>query len=471
VTASDVLGIGGLSQAFLSGRLTPSAVLKDALDRIAATDAQLCSFVAIDADQARQSAERAGAELRSGRCRGPLHGVPIAVKELFDVNGLPATYGSKARAGAVASSDSEVVKRLRRAGAVIVGLTRSHEFGWGITTLHPSGCGTRNPHNHDFICGGSSGGSAAAVAAGLVPAAVASDTGGSIRIPAALCGVAGIKPTFGRVPRDGSVPLAPSLDTPGFIARTAADLAILLLACAGPSPSDPATRISDMARAEPLPVTLAGRRVGVSQDLHATPIAAAHAAAFQRAIDTLGGLGARVTEVRLPQATQYREAFNVIQMAEAFDVHHRKLGLFPGSARAYGADVRERLERARSVDIGTYLAACERRLYLADALHAALSSVDVLVTPVNPGTPPRRADPDHVTGPDGSRRPFRDVIMGYTVPQNLAGVPAVTIRAGTDERGIPCGVQLTAARGGELTALRLAEVLDREMGLTDGTEH
>jgi len=217
-----------------------------------------------------------------------------------------------------------------------------------------------------------------------------------------------------------------------------------------------------MARGEPPPVTLAGRRVGVSQDLHDGPIAAAHAAAYQRTIDTLCGLGAQLTEIRLPPAAQYREAFTVIQMAEAYDVHHRKLGLFPASASAYGADVRGRLERARSVDIGTYLAACERRLHLADAMHAALASVDVLVTPVNPGTPPRRDDPDHVTGPDGARRPFRDVIMGYTVPQNLAGVPAVTVRAGTDEAGIPCGVQLTTARGSELLGLRLAEVLERE---------
>ena len=468
---AGVPGIGGLSQAFLCGRLTPSEVLADVLNRIAETDAQLSSFVAIDADRARQSAQRADAELKRGRCRGPLHGVPIAVKELFDVEGLPATYGSMARAGAVASADSEVVRRLRRAGAVIVGLTRSHEFGWGITTVDPSGSGTRNPHNPDFICGGSSGGSAAAVAAGLVPAAVATDTGGSIRIPAALCGVAGIKPTFGRVPRDGSVPLAPSLDTPGFIAHTPADLAILLLACAGPSPSDPTTRIGDMASAEPLPVSLAGRHIGVSRDLHDAPLAPAHAAAYQRSIDALCGLGAQVTEVRLPRAAQYRDAFNVIQMAEAYDVHHRKLGLFPDGSSAYGADVRRRLERARSVDIGAYLAACEHRLHLADALHAALASVDVLVTPVNPGTPPRRDDPDHVTGPDGARRPFRDVIMGYTVPQNLAGVPAVTVRAGTDEQGIPCGIQLTAARGGERTALRLAEILEREMGPANGAEH
>jgi Asp-tRNA(Asn)/Glu-tRNA(Gln) amidotransferase A subunit family amidase len=226
-----------------------------------------------------------------------------------------------------------------------------------------------------------------------------------------------------------------------------------------------------MAPEEPLAGTLAGRRVGVSQDLHDVPLAAAHAAAYQRTIETLGGLGAQITEVRLPQAAQYRDAFTVIQMAEAYDVHHRTLVLFPASASAYGADVRGRLERARLVDIGTYLAASERRLYLADALHAALARVDVLVTPVNPGTPPRRDDPDHVIGPDGARRPFRDVIMGYTVPQNLAGVPAVTIRAGTDERGIPCGVQLTAARGNEFTALRLAEILEQAMAPTDGHDH
>lgn len=460
---TELLGIAGLSSAYLSGRLSPSAVLEDTLSRIAAVDDQLCSFVAIDADRARNTAAAAEAELKSGRWGGPLHGVPLGVKELFDVAGLPATYGSRARAGAVAASDSELVRRLRRAGAIVVGLTRSHEFGWGITTQHPDGTGTRHPYDPDFISGGSSGGSAAAVAVGLVPAAVATDTGGSIRIPSAFCGVAGIKPTFGRLPRDGSVALAPSLDTPGFIARTPADLVILLTATAGLCASDPATRIPDMADAGPLPTTLTGRRVGVSPDLVDTAMAAPHAAAYQHARDVLSGLGAETVELRLPAARLYREAFNVIQMAEAYDVHHRRLALFPDRAPAYGEDVRGRLERARSVDIGSYLAACESRLHLVAALDAALASVDVLLTPVNPVAAPRRADPDHVTAPDGTRQLFRDFIMGYTVPQNLAGVPTVTIRAGTDDMGLPCGVQLTAARGQDLVALQLAEVLDRAL--------
>jgi len=464
MTGWERLGIGGLSQGYLSGELSPPAVLDGVLARIAAVDRDLSAFVAIDADRARRAAEAAEAELKRGRWRGHLHGVPIAVKELFDVANLPATYGSQALAGAVAAADAEVVRRLRRAGAVIVGLTRSHEFGWGITTQRPGGEGTRNPWHPDFISGGSSGGSAAAVAAGLVPAAVASDTGGSVRIPAALCGVAGLKPTFGRIPRDGCVPLAPSLDTPGFIARTPHDLAILLEASAGWSAADPASRIPAMTDPGPWPATLAGRRVGLSPDLLGTAIAAPHLAAYQRATDVLSGLGATIVELRLPAAAEYWDAFTAIQMAEAYDVHHRRLGLFPGRAAAYAEDVRRRLEHARSVDMGTYFAACDRRRHLAAALDVALASVDVLLTPVNTCTPPRRADPDHITAPDGTRQPFRDFIMGYTVPQNLAGVPSVTIRAGTDEMELPCGVQLTAARGQELAALRLAEILDRELG-------
>ena len=464
MTGWERRGIGGLSHGYLSGELSPPAVLDGVLARIAAVDGDLSAFVAIDADRARRAAEAADAELKRGRWRGHLHGVPIAVKELFDVAHLPATYGSQALAGAVAAADAEVVKRLRRAGAVIVGLTRSHEFGWGITTQRPGGAGTRNPWHPDFISGGSSGGSAAAVAAGLVPAAVASDTGGSVRIPAALCGVAGLKPTFGRIPRDGCVPLAPSLDTPGFIARTPHDLAILLEASAGWSAADPASRIPAMTDPGPWPATLAGRRVGLSPDLLGTAIAAPHLAAYQRATDVLSGLGATIVELRLPAAAEYWEAFTAIQMAEAYDVHHRRLGLFPGRAAAYGEDVRRRLEHARSVDMGTYFAACDRRRHLAAALDVALASVDILLTPVNTCTPPRRADPDHITAPDGARQLFRDFIMGYTVPQNLAGVPSVTIRAGTDETGLPCGVQLTAARGQELGALRLAEILDRELG-------
>jgi Asp-tRNA(Asn)/Glu-tRNA(Gln) amidotransferase A subunit family amidase len=158
VTGPGLPGGGGLSRALLSGELTPSDALEITLDRIASADAELSSFVAIDADRAREAALAADRELISGRRRGPLHGVPVGVKELFDVAGLPATYGSQARAGAVAAGDSEVVRRLRRAGAVIVGLTRSHEFGWGITTQHLSGTGTRNPLNPDFVSGGSSGG-------------------------------------------------------------------------------------------------------------------------------------------------------------------------------------------------------------------------------------------------------------------------------------------------------------------------
>ena len=463
MTGWDLPGIGGLSRAYLSGQLTPSAVLDDTLARIATMDKELSSFVAIDADRAHRAAAAADAELKSARWRGPLHGVPIAVKELFDVENLPATYGSQARAGAVAAADAEVVRRLRRAGAVIVGLTRSHEFGWGITTQHPNGTGTRNPRNPDFIAGGSSGGSAAAVAAGLVPAAVASDTGGSVRIPSALCGVAGVKPTFGRIPRDGSVPLAPSLDTPGFIARTPGDLVPLLEATAGWSAADPATRIAGMASPGPWPAALSGRRVGVSPDLLGTALAAPHAAAYQRARDVLAELGATIVQLRLPSAAQYREVFGVIQMAEAYDVHHRRLALSPARAPDYGEDVRRRLEGGRSIDLGAYFAACDRRRHLVAALDDALASVDVLLTPVNPGTPPRRSDPDHVIAPDGTRQPFRDVIMGYTVPQNLAGVPTVTIWAGADELGLPCGIQLTAARGHEFSALQLAEVLDREM--------
>ena len=457
------VSIAGLSRAYLSGQLTPTAVLEDTLAKIAEADAELGAFVAVDADRARSAAANATAELKTGRYRGPLHGVPIAVKELFDVADLPATYGSQALAGAVATTDSEVVRRLRRAGAVIVGLTRSHEFGWGITTQRPDGTGTRNPVDPAFVTGGSSGGPAAAVAAGLVPAAVATDTGGSIRIPTALCGVTGIKPTFGRVPRDGSVPLAPSLDTVGFIARIPSDLGILLQATAGYSASDPASLIPDMKSAGSPPASLAGRRMAVSPDLLATAMAPPHEAAYHRAIDVASSLGAQIVELPLPAASEFREAFTVIQMAEAYDVHHRRLGLFPDRAAAYGSDVRGRLERAASVGIGEYFAACDKRRHLVAALDEALASVDVLLTPVNPCRPPRRDDPDHVIAPDGTRQPFRDFIMGYTVPQNLAGVPTITIRAGTDDSGMPCGVQFTAGRGKELAALQLADLVDREI--------
>ena len=355
----------------------------------------------------------------------PLAGVRFAVKEIFDVAGTFTTAGTEvAFATAPAVDDAPAVARLRRAGAVLVGRTRSHEFAWGITTRHPRLGGVVNPHDPTRVAGGSSGGSAAAVAAGLVDVALGTDTGGSTRIPAAFCGVVGYKPAYGRIPLDGVVPLAPTLDHVGVLATSVAD----------------AVRTADIAAGDPptplLPVDPAELRIGV-----AGPVAS---------VDELRALGATVTIVELPDVADVHQT---IQRTEALAVH-RAMGTWPAQADRYGADVRARFEHAETVTDEEAAAAYALRARLIDEETTRLADLDAVVLPVAPCGPSRIDDPDHVVV-DGTRVPLRDVVMPYTFYANVVGFPAFSVPVGVDADGMPVGLQLLAVPG---RAPRLAAV-------------
>ncbi|MXZ30698.1 MAG: amidase [Acidimicrobiia bacterium] len=458
------LSIARLGELYAAGEAEPSEVLAATLERIERLDGALGAFSEVTAERAVAEATERTEELRRGESRGPLHGVPVAIKELFDVAGAVGDYGSDVLAGRVPDADAESVRRLREAGAVIVGVTRSHEFGWGITSQHATRPSPRNPWNLERVPGGSSGGSAAAVAAGMVPAAVASDTGGSVRIPATYCGTAGIKPTLGRISRAGGAALAPTLDTPGAVAARVADLWPLLAAMSGPHAGDPATL------ADPLPPApdpdafgdgLAGVRVGISEAL-AGPVSWGEGttAGFDRTCEALWAAGAVIVEVDLPAAEDMLAAFIPLQMAEAYDLHNRRLGLYPGRAEDYGGDVRSRLELAAVVTMGEYLEARRRRLEFIWAFDRAFESLDVLLTPISAVGPSRIDEPDTVLV-EGERRALREVVMGFTVPQNLTGLPTVALPVGFDADGLPVGMQFTAGRGREDTAVRVAGAVER----------
>ena len=461
------LSIARLEALYAAGETDPSEVMAAALERIERLDGLLGAFAEVTVERATAEAAERTAELRRGESRGPLHGVPVAVKELFDVAGAIGDHGSDALAGRVPEVDAELVRRLRAAGAVIVGVTRSHEFGWGITSQHATRPSPRNPWNLDRVPGGSSGGSAAAVAAGMVPAAVASDTGGSVRIPAAFCGVAGVKPTFGRISRAGGAALAPSLDTPGVVAGRVEDLWPMLAAMSGPHSGDPATT------AEPLPPApewtgggpaLDGVRVGISAALNgAVPLGPGAAAGFERTCEALREAGATLVDVDLPPAGEMLATFVPLQMAEAYDVHVRQLGLFPQRAADYGADVRGRLELASQVTLAAYLEAQRRCREFAWAFEHAFESMDVLLTPVSAVGPSTVDDPDTVVV-DGERRPLREVVMGFTVPQNLTGLPTASLPVGFDGDGLPVGVQFTGGRRREDVAVRVAGAVEEVLG-------
>ena len=409
---------------------TPEEAIDALAARIEAHDDRLGAFVTLRLDEARAEA----ATLEPGD-RRPLAGIPFAAKDLYDSAGLRTTYGSAMFADHVPARDAAAVAAVRAAGGILVGKTQTHEFAWGITSVNEALGSARNPWGPSRIAGGSSGGSAVAVAAGLVPLALGSDTAGSIRIPAAFCGVAGLKPTYGRVDTAGLWPLAPSLDHAGPMARTPGDLALLLGGMTGTDPL-------------PVPRGLGTATVVVCPDLQHDPASGAPGRAIDAVVDKLSHLGARVEERRLQGAADAFATFAAIQRAEALFVHE-EAGLYPDRAADYGADVRRRLDHARDASPADYMRATAAREKLRARMGEMLRGGALLVTPVSGVAPPSPADTAEL----------REQVMPYTTPQNLAGFPACAIRAGFDENGLPTAVQITGAPWREADVLRVARAI------------
>jgi aspartyl-tRNA(Asn)/glutamyl-tRNA(Gln) amidotransferase subunit A len=393
---------------------------------------------------------------RRGEAR-TLEGIPFGAKDLFDSEGVRTAYGSPMFGAHVPARDAEAVRRARAAGAILVGKTQTHEFAWGITSVNPALGSARNPWMRERVSGGSSGGSAVVVAMDEVPLALGSDTGGSIRVPAAFCGVVGLKPTYGRISGARAWPLARSLDHPGPMARSPADAALLLEATAGLDPDDPATADVPLGtmRAE-LTRGLDGLVVGLCPDLHLVPLAPDVAIVFEAVIRTLASAGARLVERALPEAELILPTFRAIQRAEALDTH-RRAGLYPARRDEYGPDVLARLDAAAEVTLEQYLEASSERQRIRAAFARALDGCDVLLTPVSAGSPLPIGEETVVHA--GVELTFRDLVMGFTTPQDLTGLPACAVRAGFDELGIPVGVQFTSGPWHEARVLRAAQAL------------
>lgn len=457
-TADDMPSATALLSDYRQGRRSPPEVVEEVAARIDRLDPHIGAFRETSLERAAAEAEVRADELRRGELRGPLHGVPVAIKELFDVEGMSGAYGSRVLDGRTASNDAEAVRRLRQAGAIVVGITRSHEFGWGITTQHAELGGTANPWDLDRVPGGSSGGSAAAVAAGMVPIALGSDTGGSIRIPSAFCGTVGIKPTYGRVSAAGAVPLAPSFDTPGPIARYVEDLEVALAALAGRDLADPSTLLPELG-----PTRDGGgfdeAKFLTCPDLHVRPLAPDHAKLFDGLLDDLDS-DAPVREVGFAGVDRLRDTFATIQMAEAYHVHSEQLATFPDRSDLYGSDVRGRLSTAADVTLSTYLSAQRHARDLRARFDDLLKDNQLLILPVSAGGPAYRSTPDVVTHL-GEELQFRDLVMDYTVPENLGHLPACVVPAGIDGDGMPVGVQVVGSRGRDRLVLHAAAALHR----------
>ncbi len=445
------LSLAELSRRIHSGEVASTHATEEVFETIAHEDDTINSFVTLLRGQALQASEAADHLLRAGQDLGPLHGVPVNVKDIFATKGIRTTAGSKILGDWIPDHDATVVTRLRQAGAVLVGKANMHEFAFGVTTENPFYGDTRNPWDPERIPGGSSGGSGASVAAGMGYASLGTDTGGSVRIPAALCGVVGLKPTYGRVSRYGVVPLAWSLDHVGPLTRTVEDTAIVLQAIAGYDPLDPASS------QRPVPDYVAGIEgpmerltVGVPGAPFWEPIQPEVERAVRGAIDVLGQAGCRIVEVTFPRA-DLLPSLQPIIVSEAAAYHQRWLR--GPEASDYSPRVKTGLLQGALTSAVDYVNAQRGRAALRSDAQALLGRIDALVMPTLPVVAPTIGESRIDAG--GTQLETTRALTRNMSPFNLLGFPALTVPCGFDSQELPIGLQIAGRPFEEALILRL----------------
>ena len=448
-----------LGRMIATKQVSPVEVVRAHLDRIAALDGTLRAFITVCADAALESARAAEADLMAGRAVGPLHGVPWAPKDLYSTKGVRTTGGSTILAESVPAADATVVARLAKAGAILLGKLNMHEFAYGPEGLNAHYGDARNPWSADAhrVTGGSSSGSGAAVAAGLAPGSLGSDTGGSIRIPASLCGITGLKPTYGRASRAGVLPLAWSMDHVGPMARSARDCALMLGAIAGYDPADRTTSVlpvPDYGAA--LTGDVKGLRVGLLR-AHFTDIATPEVkAAIAAAAKQLEAAGAVVDEVNLTQLAHVATGSAAIVGSEALAYHAAWMRTRP---QDYQPDVRERLRLGAFVTGAHYVRSQQARALLAREVDDVLARRDVLLAPATPLVAPVLGEREATLG-DGPSD-VRAALLRCTRPFNFSGHPACAAPCGFTPGGLPIGMQIVGRPFDEATVLRVVDAYQR----------
>ena len=441
--------------AALRRRETSSAELTAAaLQRVERLNPSTNAMQTVMADAARERARQADEELARGEDRGPLHGIPIAVKDLFSTKGVRTTGGSNLFADHVPDHDATVVARLLAGGAVLVGKTGMHELAYGITSSNPHFGAIRNPWDRDRIPGGSSGGSAAAVAAGMVSMAMGSDTGGSIRIPAAFCGVVGLKPTYGRVSRYGAMPLGFSLDHMGPLTRSVRDAGAVLNGIAGYDPRDETSSRRPVENYVPdIEPSIRGLRIGLPENFYFERLDPDVDAAVRAAFHAAESYGAEIVPLRVPDIAALNTVARVILLAEASALLEPHLE----QRDRFGPDVLALLDQGRLLPATDYINAQRLRRALQREFADLWSHVDCLFTPTTPITAPRIGETATTVG--GQSEDVRLATTRLVRAINALGLPAVSVPCGADRRGLPIGLQIVGQPFAEALILRVAQAL------------
>jgi aspartyl-tRNA(Asn)/glutamyl-tRNA(Gln) amidotransferase subunit A len=455
VTDFAWLTVAEAAELLRGRKFSPVEYTKALIARVERHDGQLNAFLRFTPEIALEDARRAEAEIARGGWRGPLHGVPYALKDIFDYAGLPTTGHSKILKDNVAAADAPVAAKLKAAGGVFMGKLSTHEFAFGGPSFDLPWPPARNPWNRDHFCGGSSSGAGAATAAGFLPAAIGSDTGGSVRNPASMCGVTGMKPTYGLVSRRGVFPLAFSLDHVGPLTRTVRDNALLLDLIAGHDPLDPGSspHAGGGYTAE-LDRGVKGLRIGVIRHFYARDMQAdaEMAAGIEAAVETLARLGAEVREIETAPLGEYNACNRTILTSEAFAIHEKWLRERP---QDYGALTRERLMTGALVRAADYINATRLRRKLADSFHALFSGIDVAVTASSLDPPCRIDDAKAIeyTYARQARAPF-----------NITGSPALSVPVGFSKAGLPLAMQIVGKPFSEALVYRVAQAYEQAAG-------
>jgi aspartyl-tRNA(Asn)/glutamyl-tRNA(Gln) amidotransferase subunit A len=456
-TEPALMSLTAVARAIADKQISSREVTQSCLDRIARWQPRLNAFMAIEAEDALKAADAADAALAGGARRGVLHGVPLAHKDMYYEAGKVVTCGSRIRRDFVATTTATALQRLKDAGTIRLGSLQMAEFAYGPTGHNSHYGPVRNPFSLDRITGGSSSGSGSAVAARLTFAALGSDTGGSVRMPAHFCGVTGLKTTVGRISRAGAMPLSQSLDTVGPLTRTAEDCAVLLGLMAGADPADP-TAISgpvpDYAAATRQDIR--GLSIGVPSAFYVEDLDAEVASILEATIAVFKREGANVVQVELPDQRQLSGAAQLVLAVEAAAFHKRWM---IERAQDYGPQVLMRLQNGLAIPGVTYLEAMRWRGQALAAHLAAVANVDAVIAPVSPVAAPTIAESDVGNSPDAEAVIQR--LTRFTRPINYLGLPALSIPCGFSSIGLPVGMQLVGRSFEEATLLRLGAAFQR----------